>query len=640
LGDTFRGLPPDLLRKQIIPLVLSALQLLAQAPDIRRPALQERFLSTLKLLLPDGEKTDVQTAVEAIFAAIHRARPSEEVRRLTLERAGPLISRPPEQRLEERLQGLSDGDKVTLLSKLLARLILEREFFNHARRETVWSLQIAERQKMFFHRHPPTHYDPILNVYETSFPIPETMTPEEISPLLHLISKMSELSEVAMAGIDKSPKKIATRLKECRDLLEKLLTGASTPELVTLFDQIKKYQATEFLYHYYTTYGLNPLTEFYLVLPKELKKVFEPLTPYWSCANDVFVDRRILGANRVNCGSTRGLSPVEVFKDEIQEPLVRELVATNLFYTQTYTHQDRLYRAGHTMLWELTADPSQRISRCRTSLKGDIELLPSALPPLARRPATLEESFNDWCQTQLAAANSPTDRSEFLPPELVRAEKKRLEQAAQAKKKQPPSRTSVAEVRGESSSASAPPLPGTPAAFRYASRVVRWFQSGQLTKPHDCFAEYDGLSQEEFQRKVQYHGFSLMVDRFLHLGIEETWPNRTTGHPDRQVLIPAQIGQSRGTIIYCFGEDKVCYHRYFKPMTTKEMVEKFGFHTFKEADFPELRRAQTAGPTVAQKDLLKDRESDFVEYDEAKGLVTIVDRRFDDLPVKLFRIRV
>lgn len=176
-------------------------------------------------------------------------------------------------------------------------------------------------------------------------------------------------------------------------------------------------------------------------------------------------------------------------------------------------------------------------------------------------------------------------------------------------------------------------------ALAYAPRVERWFAAS----PHNPldsaqFPEYASMAESPL-RVICYHAFPVEVDAYLDDGLKQVWANSSTGHPDEQYVLPAEFelpGEDpvRGAISYAVGADGVCYHRYFHPMDSAELIEKFGLHRFERSDFPELSaETQKAGSLTSCRQPAQGR---IIEENPALGTVSIRDERTGAI-IRLFR---
>jgi len=196
------------------------------------------------------------------------------------------------------------------------------------------------------------------------------------------------------------------------------------------------------------------------------------------------------------------------------------------------------------------------------------------------------------------------------------------------------------------SSALADPQPSSKPSFPYLfdDRVLRWMAASPLS-PLDAelFPDYAHLPLDSQAKNIYFHGFSALVDQYWDIGIEQAWPNMRTGHPDKQYLILAEIDlgdrKARGAIVYCVGQDNLCYHRYFQEMPLARILGFFGSNPFHETDFPELSAALQVLPSRSKPLYIDPAIPDSREENEVLGTITISDKRLG-IGITLFRTRV
>lgn len=177
-------------------------------------------------------------------------------------------------------------------------------------------------------------------------------------------------------------------------------------------------------------------------------------------------------------------------------------------------------------------------------------------------------------------------------------------------------------------------LPQMPAPFKYAFRVLRWFNAN-APLDQTVFPEYAATTLAYQQLIIAYHAFTSSVDPFvIKLALEMIWKNPTTGHDDTRYILPAEIstpelGKRRGIITYCIGKrDGRVYHRFFSEKPTEEIVRKVFDQAFYESDFPSIESAAD-GATLDKVDLqLPSRDSDEeINRHPFWGTITINNRR-------------
>ena len=249
-------------------------------------------------------------------------------------------------------------------------------------------------------------------------------------------------------------------------------------------------------------------------------------------------------------------------------------------YLENRESQADLYRRARQEWNGLAAKSKQNPFKFSTHLFPNprFRILPEELPALKPDPNRIDEILSELLPL-------PQRAEPVLPKEKKKKPKAppapRPKAAAAAPRKIDP--LEAEEKRIES------PLK----ALAYAPRVERWFAA----PPYDSlnpgeFPEYAGMAESPL-RVICYHAFPVEVDAFLDDALQQVWVNTATGHPDEQYLLPAELelpGEepARGVISYAIGADGVCYHRYFHPMDSRELIEKFGLRRFERSDFPEL----------------------------------------------------
>ena len=140
----------------------------------------------------------------------------------------------------------------------------------------------------------------------------------------------------------------------------------------------------------------------------------------------------------------------------------------------------------------------------------------------------------------------------------------------------------------------------------YDPRVSLWF-----TNPEDCLSlpSYTNLSEETKKIALYKHAFPNALDQLLGTAysVQETYQNSTQNQVDIQFSIPGEIEfvngkKVRGLFQYCFGaNDKVCYHRYFKEMGTRDLLNSDQYAiAFEEIEFPPLSLQRLTPATQAK----------------------------------------
>jgi len=131
----------------------------------------------------------------------------------------------------------------------------------------------------------------------------------------------------------------------------------------------------------------------------------------------------------------------------------------------------------------------------------------------------------------------------------------------------------------------------------YAPRVERWL-SCDPSQPLDAavFSDYSGLPKRLQPHIIMGHAFSREVDRYINCGFKTLFTNNRTGNQDSRYMIIGTMTfnnkTEKGFFVYTFGEDKVCYHRFFnvKECLSSQAKAKLK-KTVLEAEFPTLNNA-------------------------------------------------
>lgn len=282
--------------------------------------------------------------------------------------------------------------------------------------------------------------------------------------------------------------------------------------------------------------------------------------------------------------------------------------------------QEALYRRAREEWTQLAAASRQNPFKFSTNLFPNprYRILPEALPAPSPDPNRLDVILDELLHIE--------KREEPAKPKETR---KKPKQKPPAKKEPVPKSYEAEEKKPES------PVQ----ALAYAPRVERWFSAS----PHDSldsaqFPEYAGMAGNPL-RMICYHAFPVEVDAYLDDALKQVWINTASGHPDEQYVLPAEFelpdeDPVRGAISYAIGVDGVCYHRYFHPMDSAELIEKFGLHRFEKSDFPELSaETQKAGAPTSCRQPAQGR---IIEENPALGTVSIRDERTGAI-IRLFR---
>ena len=141
-------------------------------------------------------------------------------------------------------------------------------------------------------------------------------------------------------------------------------------------------------------------------------------------------------------------------------------------------------------------------------------------------------------------------------------------------------------------------------AFRYASRVIDWFEA-----PHEMLALPKYVSMPRFlqDKMIRLHAFSLQIDLFLNsdYSFKTTWTNPKKDRLEDLYRLPGQMsfeGQTlRGVFEYCIDPATgVCYHRCFKELTEGALLgdylENKDFDYL--VDYPELSKESAKAPKI------------------------------------------
>lgn len=312
------------------------------------------------------------------------------------------------------------------------------------------------------------------------------------------------------------------------------------------------------------------------------------------------------------------LIPVTVMED--QEGLSSK-DAAKLYFARR-APQEALYRRARQEWTQLAASLRQNPFKFSTNLFPNprYRILPETLPAPSPDPNRLDAILADLLHIE--------PREEPAKPKETKKKPKPKPKPAPAKEPAPKS-YEAEEKKPES------PVQ----ALAYAPRVERWFAAS----PHDSldstqFPEYAGMAGNPL-RMICYHAFPAEVDAYLDDALKQVWINTSSGHPDEQYVLPAEFelpGEDpvRGAISYVIGKDGVCYHRYFHPMDSAEMIEKFGLRRFEKSDFPELSaETQRAGAVTSSRQPAQGR---IIEENPALCTVSIRDERTGAI-IRIFR---
>jgi len=269
----------------------------------------------------------------------------------------------------------------------------------------------------------------------------------------------------------------------------------------------------------------------------------------------------------------------------------------------------------------------------------DLKKLPTALPFFDFTPVNCPVMI-DNCFTAIEQQGKiPDSKEEPLSIFIPKPQKPK-----KAKKKAPssfamPDKPLIPETDSKENEMPAALFTFSP--FSYAQRANRWL-TAPVGKPLDeiVFWEYAGQSLDAHQKALLDHGFSPIVDHYVHLGLEEPWENPTTKHLDKRYVVPMEIETEdgykiRGMATLCIGKDNKLYHRYFVPMSSEKLIEKFGSRTFYHVDFPGL---DEAAKDIAHMDAAVKKHAceDTAKEDPLFGMIYIQDRRLN-VKITLFR---
>jgi len=307
---------------------------------------------------------------------------------------------------------------------------------------------------------------------------------------------------------------------------------------------------------------------------------------------------------------------------DLQDSVSRSILVS---YALRRAGQGALYELARSQLFDLTQQGRVELRKLRSNINPDallnLRTLPERLPLFDTAPIDCEAVISAY----LDQVQKERDKSKRQ--DAVQIYTQKIVPAKQKKKK-------PSDVFHKS----APDVPEDDfkePAFLCDHRVYRWFEA-DLDQPLDpaIFWEYADQSYDQQRQAILTHGFSPAVDRYLHLGIEQRWKNKTTGNWDKSHLLPMEMDQVRGIAVFTFDGNGILYHRYFKSMSSQEMIAKFGLWTFKESDFPELSLS-SPGAFLGKSTIC----SDTAEEDPVLGMVNIYDKRLN-IHITLFRTKI
>ena len=196
------------------------------------------------------------------------------------------------------------------------------------------------------------------------------------------------------------------------------------------------------------------------------------------------------------------------------------------------------------------------------------------------------------------------------------------------------------------SSSSTSPKESLASSLTYSGRVLRWFTS--LPEDIPTFSEYHGISPDEWNQAMLYHGFARMVDAFVEtLGIKDDWFNQTfEGMHDACWKIPGQIvyedGQTDyGIFSYTIGaKDGRCYHRYFTQLSQAQLINDY----IERGSWENVRGESPIDIQVPEEDLLSSefsvaRDGSYIDpSQETDYYYTVVDPLYR-VTIRLYKYR-
>ena len=176
--------------------------------------------------------------------------------------------------------------------------------------------------------------------------------------------------------------------------------------------------------------------------------------------------------------------------------------------------------------------------------------------------------------------------------------------------------------------------------YPFDERVERWRRHtfGEPLPPED-FPEYQDMSLSHQVLMHVFHHPHDVVDRFLSMAIQGSWPTALKKQENLRFVIPCEIifrsKTYRGFMSYAVDrETHLCYHCCFTERVDADILSDVIFQTFKENDFPEL--ALAVSTLRAPKQTPTSIADAKVIEDAIFGNVTI-HVRSKDLTIKLFK---
>jgi hypothetical protein len=144
----------------------------------------------------------------------------------------------------------------------------------------------------------------------------------------------------------------------------------------------------------------------------------------------------------------------------------------------------------------------------------------------------------------------------------------------------------------------------TPEPFKYALRVLRWFEATSPLDPTK-FPEYAEARVAYQKLMIAYHAFTCTVDAFLiAMALKLVFKDHTSFVLPAEVFIKELGKKSRGVFTYCMSNKTgEFYHRFFSDkQSDREIIQKISNRAFSEADFPSLDLANEAHEKRAKSD--------------------------------------
>jgi len=451
---------------------------------------------------------------------------------------------------------------------------------------------------------------------------------------VHLFGNVNAISELApkIAKGNKEAMRSAQRLQEKFATL--IQTGAAIEHrCLDLVETLDRYLERALCMYYLER--LPPLISFLGKVQKspilDMEERYPNTTVSCSALGNILLD---LFGKRVQ---DRHLMSAISDNDPILLPWKTTIDDVIKAYLNTYSWQAAFYALAVAELYKETEGTKNIAYRQYLEPSDLFRLLPLQLPSvLLQSPSDCRKIVSQYLAEEAEVSDLKEDSP--VPIYYPKAESRRKKKAHEKQFSLSQKIVPLTESKGVTVVEA--PREQRVRVLPYAERVARWFQVDISEKLNpDIFPEYLDVSTHRLA--VICHGFSQRVDEYLDFGIQEVWKNNTTGHSDTLRLIPMEISVDsekwRGVATYCFGQDGVLYHRYFKRMESFKLLEKFGLRTFAETDFPELSRVRQLAQTGTKASISATEDS--VVENDLIGTVDIRDSRLK-ATITLFRTRL